>query len=314
MRSILLMACCIFSIRAAAQKTETYYDYNWRPCESLKARFYSTLEKTDSGWLRHDYFLSGLKPQMKALFADSACKIYNGECIFLYANGSVSSIGRQIENKNEGVCVSYHANGMMSDSATYHNGRAVGNKMGWWPNGMTSDSTAHVNDSMDVDISWFDNGSISSAGYRLRGKMHGKWNFYHSNGHAAAVEAYQNGKLLSADYYQEDGSALTDTSKANTSAIFKGGLTGWQKYLTGKLFWPSGYQFSNGDMAVAVVDITINEDGKMENVEVSTPFHPAFDKIALDVVRRSPAWSPRISHNRRVKARFRQPVTFRQEE
>jgi len=82
MKNIFFIACIILSIQAAAQKIESYYDYNWKPCESLKARFYSTLQKTDSGWLRHDYFIDGLKLQMKALFADSACKVYNGQSIF----------------------------------------------------------------------------------------------------------------------------------------------------------------------------------------------------------------------------------------
>ena len=94
MKCICLMMCIIFCMQSGAQKTETYYDYNWKPCPSIKARFYSTVEKTDSGWLRYDYFLSGLKLQMKALFADSACKVYNGQSIFLYANGTGVNYGK----------------------------------------------------------------------------------------------------------------------------------------------------------------------------------------------------------------------------
>ena len=314
MKNIFFIACIILSIQAAAQKIESYYDYNWKPCESLKARFYSTLQKTDSGWLRHDYFIDGLKLQMKALFADSACKVYNGQSIFFYANGRVSDIGQKLYNRNEGVCLSFHSNGMMSDSATYLYGSPIGNKMSWWPNGVVSDSVAHVNDSMDVEVSWFDNGNPSQAGYLLHGKMQGKWKFFHSNGQVAAVETYDHGQALQKEFFKEDGSPQTDTAKTHSDAVFKGGLSAWQNYLSNKLFWPANYQFSNGNMAVVAVDITINEDGKLENAEVGIPFHPAFDKIALDVVRRSPNWSPRISHNRRVKATFRQPITFKQEE
>lgn len=314
MKYFYCFALILFCLSSTAQKTESYYDYNWRPCEPAKARFYSTLEKTDSGWLRYDYFLAGLKLQMKALFADSACKIYNGQTIFVHANGRLASIGRQLYNKQTGVCVSYHSNGMMSDSATYSYGRPVGNKMQWWSNGTTADSVAHVNDSTDIEISWFDNGVPSQAGYWLNGKMNGKWKFFHRNGQLSAIEVYDHGTVLSKVYFKEDGSAQTDTSGVNKKASFQKEEYDWMNWLSKKLYWPNGYQFTNGDQAVVVVEITLTEEGKVENAEVAIPFHPAFDKIALDVVRRSPNWNPRISHNRKIKSTLRQPITFRQEE
>lgn len=76
---------CCFQLKA--QKTITkFYDYKWEECSADKARFYSTLENTDSGWFRNDYFLSTQKLQMRALYKDEACKIYNGDAIFLYAD------------------------------------------------------------------------------------------------------------------------------------------------------------------------------------------------------------------------------------
>jgi len=313
MKCIGWIVALLISAQAMAQKTETYYDWNWKPCESLNARFYSTLEKTDSGWLRSDYFLSGLKMQMKALYADSACKVYNGTSVFFHANGQVSRIGRQIYNKREGVCLGFYSNGMMSDSATYHNNVPVGNDYRWWPNGVLKDSVAHVNDSMDVSVSWFDNGTPAEAGYLLHGKMHGKWQFFHKTGQLAALESYDHGKVLSKQFFKEDGTPQPDTSKDGRSAVFKGRADAWQNWLYSRLYWPPGYKFSNGDMAVTVVDMVIDEDGKMESVEVTTPFHPVFDKLALDIIGKSPNWTPAVRHNRRVKSYFRQPVTFREE-
>jgi hypothetical protein len=37
------------------------------------------------------------------------------------------------------------------------------------------------------------------------------------------------------------------------------------------------------------------------------------DKIALDVIRKSPLWKPEMDHNRRAKAYLQQPITFLQE-
>jgi TonB family protein len=309
--TIIFFMLCMQSI---AQKKELYFDYNWQPCESLKARFYCTLEKTDSGWLRNDYFISGLKLQMRALFEDSACRVHNGNSIYFFANGNVSTVGRRVHDKNEGVCLSFYSNGVMADSANFHNGIPIGNRYRWHRSGMMADSISHVNDSMDVQINWYDDGNISAAGYLLRDKMYGKWKFFHRNGKISATEIYQNGIPVSKEFYNEDGTLLSDTTKANAEAKFKGGLKGWINWLGKNLYWPAGYQFAEGDMAVVVIDLTVNEEGKVEDVEVAIPFHPEFDKIALKVVSQSPTWQPAMIHNHKVKTRFRQPVTFQQTE
>lgn len=313
MKFCCLVLALVINFTLFAQKIESYYDWQWKPCESLKARFYSTVEKTDSGWLRYDYFLGTMKMQMKALFEDSDCKIYNGSSLFFHSNGQLSQAGRQLHNKREGICLSFYSNGMMSDSASFHNDIPEGIQLRWWPNGALKDSTAHVNDSMDVFVAWFDNGSPADAGYLLHGKPQGKWQYFYKNGGIAALETYDNGALLTRQFFTEDGKPQADTSRAKKHAVFKTGDNAWPKWLANKLVWPYGYTFSNGDMAVTVVDMVVDEDGKVESAEVVTPFHPVFDKQAVSVIRSSPQWTPAYLHNRPVKSYFRQAVTFREE-
>lgn len=314
MRYILVLLACSLALTAAAQQKMSYYDWRWQPCEPTLARFYSTLEHTDSGWLRYDYFMASGKVQMKALYEDEACKVENGLEVHAYANGGIETIGKKIRGKREGVCLSYYSNGMMYDSANFHNDKNTGIHKRWWPDGSPQDSISRLNDSTEVQVSWFNNGSPSEAGYWLNDKRNGKWKFFHNNGQLAAQELYDHGRLLDKQYFEENGAARTDTSSTDRAASFKGGLAGWQAYLGKKLFWPTGLAFSNGTQAVVVVQLAVDEDGKVVDVEVVTPFHPTFDKIALDVVRKSPNWLPAIQHHRRVLSLFRQPVTFRQEE
>jgi outer membrane biosynthesis protein TonB len=126
---------------------------------------------------------------------------------------------------------------------------------------------------------------------------------------------YNKGVALNKQYFNEDGTPQPDTSKANSSAVLaKGGLNGWKKYLQRNLHWPSGLRFSTGTLATVGVDFVVNEEGKIEDAEVSVPFHPEFDKIALRIIKESPAWIPAVWHNRKVKSWHRQPVTFEQEE
>jgi len=311
MKHLVPFACFIISLAASAQKTHLFFDYRWKRCSPVEARFFSVIEKTDSGWLRLDHFMGSNTLQMQALYADSACTIQNGSCYYFHANGNASAMGRLLNNKEEGIYTRYHSNGMIADSALYLHGIPVGSRMLWHRNGYMSDSIYHANDSMDIKISWFDDGAISGAGYLLNGKLHGKWKYYHRNGNLSGEVIYDKDSTLSGTYLNEDGSAETNDKNANKEATFKnGGTKGWRNYLEKNLTWPGQYEFTNGTLAVVLVAMTIDELGKVEDVEMLIPFHPEFDKVALKVLRNSPAWLPAMQHNRKVKRTFSQPVSF----
>lgn len=136
---------------------------------------------------------------------------------------------------------------------------------------------------------------------------------FHKNGKVSATEIYENDKLVDKQYFNEEGNTLSDTSSRDKQATFKGGLQGWQKFIMKQLYFPDEYKILNADQAVVVLDALIDEDGNMTQVEVNTSFHPDFDRIAVNALRKSPKWTPAIKHNRRVKYAITQPVTFSQE-
>lgn len=299
---------------AHTQKIEKYYNYLWKQCEPNASRFYSLIEKTDSGWRRRDYFIHERTLQMTGLYEDSTCKIPNGTFYFFHANGILESAGTNVHGKKEGLWLSYYSNGMMHDSTLYANGNPSGASYAWHQNGYLSDSSIYNEDGSGVEVSWFDNGAVSQAGRFSAGrKMNGKWQFFHNNEKLSALETYQEDVLLSKQYFNDDGIEIADTASKDKPAEFKGGLTGWQRYLEKQLYFPDQYKFTNGDSAVVVVTATIDENGKVANAFVSTPFYPAFDRIALGAVTKSPLWTPAISHNRKVKYSFRQAISFVQQ-
>lgn len=301
-------------VLCSGQKTEEYYDFYWKPCEPGMARFYSTVEKTDSGWLRHDYFINSGQLQMRALYNEKDCKTQNGYSVYYHANGQLSIAGKRVNGMREGVCVQYHYNGMMADSAFYHQDKVTGTHIRWHRNGFMADSIAIINDSTSVQISWFDNGNISAAGYWAGDQRHGKWKFYHSNGVPAGEEVYNKGRVISKNYFQQDGTPQPDTAKANAVPRFKsGGDDGWRRYLENNARWPDGYELVNTNTVTVGVSFCVDEEGKIIEVEMWVPFNPVFDDIALDIIRSSPAWKPAVRNNRKVKFWFRQPLTFQQQ-
>lgn len=315
MRSAFVTLLLLVAFSVNGQQQVKYYDFYWKPCAVANARFYSTLEKTDSGWFRNDYYINSGTLQMQGLFEDEACKVRNGYFLYVYPDQRVQTASHYIHGSLDGVYVSFYQNGMMSDSGFYENGRAVGSRMSWHRNGYLSDSVSHNNDSLDTDIGFFDDGQLAYAGLLLRGEPHGKWKYYHHNGQISALEVFEDGKALSKTYFNEDGSALTDTSKANSDCSFKkGGSEGWKRYLENQGFWPNGFKLVNGDHVTVGVQFTVNEEGAVTNAEIVVPFTPEFDNAALTVIRNSGKWVPAVEHNRKVKQVFRQPITFSQQE
>lgn len=299
---------------AAAQKMEKFYDFNWKETDVSHARFYSIIENTDSGWHRRDYYLHGPTLQMEGWYMDSACKILAGDFMYVYPNKKLESRGRYLLGKKQGLWITWHPNGMMADSTVYDNGHPTGTRLGWYSNGYPSDSSVYDPDGSGVEVRWFDNGNPSSAGRLAAGfKRHGRWQFFHKNGRISAIELYDHGQLVNKQYFSEDGQPVTDTTDRSTSATFNGGNTAWLKYLGKHLYFPDDYKITNSDEAAVVITMTVDEDGKVVDAYVSTPFYPAFDNIALAAVRHSPPWQPAKDHNRRVSAVFRQPVIFQQQ-
>lgn len=310
---LLFFFSLFFFLHSGAQKREQFYDYNWKPCNAAQARFVSYVEKTDSGWIRRDYFLATNALQMEMLYADSVCKIQNGYGHWFHSNGRLSAAGRYKNNKREGLCVSYHANGMLSDSAWYENGKIKGIGMSWYADGSASDSLTSINDSTTVAVSWHIKGAPSAAGYLRHNKPQGKWRYFHEDGSLSAEVQYEKGRIISKAYFNPDGSVQPDT--ADTDAVFKnGGPAGWRKYLEKSMYWPTNVKLVNTDMVTVVVQFEVNTEGKTELVELYTPFEPRFDAIALKVIKNSPAWIPARQFNRPVRVKRRQPLSFAQME
>jgi TonB family protein len=312
MKKFILFLYIITAVHTQAQVT-TYYDWRWKPCDVSLARFFSVVEKTDSGWLRNDFFLATKKLQMAGLYKDEATEKQNGWFSYFYPNENLSSRGRYVNGKKDGLWLSYHYNGMMSDSSFYEAGSLKGTSISWYNNGYMADSAEYSYDGKAVYISWFDDGSPSSAGRLVNNKKEGAWQYFHKNGKNAALEKYQQGNLVSRIYYDEKGIQLTDTSNRDQRAVFRGSEIKWRNFLENNLEFPRHVKLVNTDIITVVLAATINEEGNVEDVYVEIPFDPKFDDEALRVMKKSPKWSPAIDHNRNVKSHIRQPISFSQE-
>ncbi|TDH25234.1 hypothetical protein EXU57_14105 [Segetibacter sp. 3557_3] len=314
MKTVSLFLLLITPVSLGAQKVEQFYDWQWQRCEPANARFITILEKKDALWERKDYFLRERRLHRSGFFTDTFFKVQQGNCFYYHPNGVPSSHGNYFNGQKEGLWLSFYPDGSMSDSAVFTGGRVTGTRFTYHKNGFLSDSIIYNPDGSGVEVSWFEDGSPSSAGrYGPGRRKQGKWQYFHRNGKLSALEVYEDNRLLSKQHYNEEGHHLSDSLKPDRPAMFMGMKGDWQRYLQKQLYFPSRYKIVNGDQAVVVVNGVIDEEGKMTAVEVHTPFHPQFDQIAVMAMKNSPKWMPAISHNRRVKFSIRQTITFHQQ-
>lgn len=310
MKKILLFFCLFSAFNTTAQNKQ-YYDWEWKPSNPEDARFVSLTDKTDSGWVRRDFFLSTKKSQMKGLYKDSALKIKNGWFRYFYVNQVISSQGNFVNGKKNGLWISYHFNGIMKDSTFYNAGNPQ-TTMAWHSSGYMSDSSVYHNDGTAIHKYWFDNGQLSHTGQSFAGKQDGKWQYFHKNGKPAAVEVYKDNELVSRVYYNEAGQQLADTASKDMPASFKGGKKKWRSFLLNNLDFLDGVKLVNTYFVTVVLAITIDEAGNITDAYVDVPVSPKFDEQALKVIKRSPAWVPAVDHNRNVKYHMKQSITFGQ--
>jgi hypothetical protein len=311
MKPLHLVLLLVLSIPAHAQKVEKYYDYHWQETDPANAHFYSVGQQTDSGWHRMDYYVHASSLQMDGYYTDSTCKVANGRFFYYYANKKLKNRGRYLDGKKEGLWITVYSNGMMEDSTVYKGGKATGISLGWYRDGMPADSSVWNADGSGVKVSWFDNGNPAEAGRYTAGfKQQGRWQYFHDNGKISATELYDHGVLKDKKYFNDQGAPVSDTADKSQKAAFPGGQAAWVKFVSGHIYFPPGYKIVNGEQVVVEVSAMIDEQGNVKDAEVSLPFHPDFDRIALEGFEKSPKWIPAQNHNRNVAQAVRQPLLF----
>lgn len=312
-RPLLFALLCFLAMPACyCQKIEKYFDYKGHDTTAVNARFYSLIEHTDSGWRRRDYYLHNLSLEKEGLYTDSACQIASGWFRSWYPTRMLAAVGMYRNGQKQGVWLEYYSDGGLADSSSWDSGRPVGIGMSWYRNGWPKDSCHFAADGSGMELGWFSNGQPSVAGRYAAGRRKtGRWTYFNRNGEKSAFEVFDaQGRLLIKQYYNERGALSADTAGRDRVAQFPGGDKGWARYLERSIYFPERFVAAKGDVPVVIVAATVDEDGRVVDAEVSVPFYPAFDRIALDAVQRSPAWMPAVDHNRRVSSRIRETIVF----
>ena len=228
---VLAFLAMLFSFFSFSQKKiEHYYNFYGRECPVDDARFYSLEVKTDSGWYKTDYYVSTKKLQEVGLYEDQEDLTPNGTFYWFYPTGDIETSGTYVDGKKSGIWLKYYPGKIVKDSLNYEDGHPIGISLGWYKDGSGKDSLNVDANGNAVYVSWFDNGTPSSAGrYVDFNKQQGKWQYFHKNGKISSLEIYDHDKLVDKNYFDEEGSSMSDTTSTDREPQFPGGEKAWEQ-------------------------------------------------------------------------------------
>ena len=263
-------------------------------------------------WHRQAWYLPERGMAMEGWYTDRDCKIANGLESWYYPNRNLKSAGKYVNGKKEGLWVIYDSSGHLVDSATYVAGRLSGIRLQWNKDGILTDSMQFDGAGNGVEVQWFDNGNLSSAGYWVSDTMpKGRWKYYRPDGQLLATVDYVAGKRIACNCFDVNGQPLDSALCSENEAKFSTDSLAWRNFIIRHL---------NPDVPVrklaplgqytVVVQFVVDTTGAVTQIEPLTHFGYGMEEEVIRMLKASPQWIPARQFGRKVKAYRRQPITF----
>jgi antitoxin component YwqK of YwqJK toxin-antitoxin module len=312
MPRILLLLTLLLQIGTlAAQKKEQGFDPFFKPTDHAP-RYFVTTEKKDSLWYRQAWYLPERSMAMEGWYKDEDCKTAHGEVLWYHENRFLKSKGTYENGQKQGTWLEYGEDGKLRDSATYTAGRLTGIRMQWYADGMPSDSSNFDGKGNGVEVRWFDDGSVASAGRWIADTAkNGRWQYFFNNGKLLATEDYIAGNRLVCTCYDEAGKALDTSACKEKEAEVDGGITAWRRFLERNL--KADIPAKNGaayGRYTVVAQFVVNTDGSLAQIRALTKYGYGMEEEVVRILQNSPPWKPALQFGRKVKAYRKQPITF----
>lgn len=309
MRTLLLLAAMTATLLSPAQKTEEFYNANFKPSRTGN-RYYVVTEKKDSLWERKAWYIPENSMAMQGTYEDEACKTAHGKMTWYHANRFPKSTGVYVNGKKEGTWLAWDEKGHLRDSATYAEDKLRGIRIKWHSNGMMADSAWFDALGRGVEFKWHDDGTPAAAGRWTADTVKtGRWQYFHRNGKVQAIEDYYEGKATTILCYDAEGQPLASCEQK--SATFPGGEQGWRRYVERNLDASIPvYKRSPPGSYTVIVQFIINTDGSIEGVEALTRHGYGMEEEVVRLIKKGPKWVPAMEFGTKVKAYRKQPVTF----
>ncbi|SNR42489.1 energy transducer TonB [Hymenobacter mucosus] len=226
----------------------------------------------------------------------------------LLLKGALSSIDPPVRN---GQLTWYHPSGTKAGQVHYHNDEADGLYVGWYEDGRISQRGEYTDGQRTGRwITVHRNGQKRSEGRYHNGRAVGEWHYYYDTGQLSAIELPdRQGKPLALAFFNEDGSAYMGKVQARELPKFPGGQGALLSYIARNTNYPKNSR-RKGITGKVYVRYTVDEDGRVGQVQVVRSLSPDADQEARRVVASLPVFEPGREYNLPTAMTFTLPIYF----
>jgi antitoxin component YwqK of YwqJK toxin-antitoxin module len=310
-KQLLLSVLILCSLTTFAQKKEEGFNASFKPTD-YPPRYYVITEQTGDRWHRLAYYVPESSLAMEGWYVDAACEKLDGEVTWYYPNKMIKSVKQYSNGVLSGIATEYHDNGMMSDSTFYKAGKRKGAQLEWNVEGLLVDSSNWDGAGNGVQVRWYNDGAIASAGRWIRDTTKdNRWKYFHPDGSVLAIEDYDKGKRSSVQCYDTNGVLLPASKCEGSQASFPKGENAWRKFVEKTLDpqVPVRKQAPAG-LYIVYVTFVVETDGSLSGFKPETKFGFGMEEEVIRFLTKSPKWIPATEFGRPIRAFRKQPVTF----
>lgn len=158
-------------------------------------------------------------------------------------------------------------------------------------------------------------GTVIGIQRYIGGKQNGVSEYYFRSGKRSAAIEYKDNKILKEEYWDEDGTVVTDKSRITQKPLFKGKPveSEFVFWVSRNLTYPENCRDAKIEGKVTL-SFTITEEGRLIDIEVVSSPHPDLSAEAVSVVSNAPPFNPGRRYNQDVSVRYFFPIIFKLQE
>jgi len=250
------------------------------------ASMYRKAWQEGDAWRVNDYYLDHTL-QMEGSYQTADLKIKDGDFRYYFKNGQKQKEFQAVEDYKIGSYREWFKNGNLSSAGIY-------------ADGYTPSERGEINRSQpEKAIYILDTLSLKDS----------VWTYYHVNGQMSARETYENGKMVSAEYRDDDGTESGIYSPTERMPEFPGGEMALMRFLGENINYPKPDK-NEGNHGTVYVLFTVDREGKVKDAKIERSISPGLDKESLRVVNLMPDWTPGMMQNRLVEVAYNLPIRF----
>jgi TonB family protein len=230
-----------------------------------------------------------------------------------YASGQLKMSGtyRSLNpDKLNGTFCYYYQNGGLNKKCTYSNNILSGPFLLWYENGqLKQECTYNQNNLTGTFKSWSPDGLLTKYADYKEGKKNGKFITYYKNGKPVRIEKYKNDNLIKARCFTSSGKDTTYFICFTPPSFLDGDISAFTQWVMEKLQYPDEAK-SKLEEGEVKVRFTINEEGKVEGIQITKPDRNYFNFEVLRVISSSPLWRPARRDLDTIEVSVEIPVKF----